>query len=502
MPNLAIQSLNLGDTQEVIIDKVNSNFDSIVVNGGGPQGGKGDQGEQGSIGQAGPKGDPGQEGVRGTRWFVQSTEPTGGPGDPILVGDYWVQTISNNSVFEYSALGFVDTGTNLKASEVFELVANIAGPTGNKNAIVISSPLPDLNTVVLSDAIPTTATVNPTYSKLLISTNGTNDFPILEFSKTNAPGIGTPADYNRHPQFRWLSPAGTNYDLLFTVPQDNLEIRSGGSLTLQSTSSTLNILGNGGVNITSGSQMSFTSVSAMSFSSGSSLMTIASQKFNLTSSLFSLTVPLNITSTSPSTLLNLINNGTGDTLLISSSSASSSYFLLRLLSTGTERFSVRNDGKVTYNRTANYVSDAITSTPSFTTTISATTYSSWFYGPVSGTVGSVNHFEFGEGNTMYADWTTSNQRIIGIPANTSSSLNWSDYLGSNYESITLKYFAATGKLFNGITFQTGSPPVSIGAYDIFSSAASYVEVTFIRLASVSSYKIYWRTCAGECGILV
>jgi hypothetical protein len=29
MPNLAIQSLNLGDSQEVIIDKVNSNFDVI-----------------------------------------------------------------------------------------------------------------------------------------------------------------------------------------------------------------------------------------------------------------------------------------------------------------------------------------------------------------------------------------------------------------------------------------------------------------------------------------
>lgn len=502
MPTLNIQSLNLGDTQEVIIDKVNSNFDSIVANGGGPQGEKGDQGQQGAVGQAGPKGDPGQEGIRGTRWFVQSIEPTGGSGDPILVGDYWVQTLNNNSVFQYTSAGWVDTGSNLKASEVFELVSNIAGPTGNKNAIVISSPFPDLNTVVLSDAVPTTATANPTYSKLLISTNGSNDYPILEFSKTNASGIGTPTDYNRHPQFRWLSPAGTNYDLLFTVPQDDLEIRAGGALTLQSTASTLNILGNAGVNITSGSQMSFTSVGAMNFSSGSSLMTIASQKFNLTSSLFSLTVPLNITSTSPSTLLNLINNGTGDTLLISSSSASSSYFLFRLISTGAERFSVRNDGKVTYNRTANYITTGTSSTPSYTATISAVNYSSWFYGPASGSVGGVTHYEFGVGNTMYADWTTANQRIIGIPAISSSSLNWSTYLGSNYESITLKYFAVSGKLFNGITYQTGSPPTSIGNYDLFSTAASYVEVTFIRLASVSSYKIYWRTCAGECGILV
>ena len=50
MPTLNIQSLNLGDTQEVIIDKVNSNFDSIVANDGGPQGEKGDRGPQPTAG--------------------------------------------------------------------------------------------------------------------------------------------------------------------------------------------------------------------------------------------------------------------------------------------------------------------------------------------------------------------------------------------------------------------------------------------------------------------
>lgn len=501
MPNLNIQSLNIGDNQEVIVDKVNSNFDAIVANGGGPQGQKGDTGPQGAIGKAGPKGDPGQEGTRGTRWFVQNTEPLGGPSDPILVGDYWVQTLANNAIFEYTSTGWVDTGFNLKATDVFEIVAGISGPTGNKNAIVISSPFPDLNTLVLSDSVAATSTSNPTYSKLLISTNGTNDYPILEFSKTNASGLGTPSDYNRHPQFRWISPAGTNYDLLFTVPQDDLEIRSGGNMTIQSTASTLNLSGNAGVNITSGSQMNFTSVTSMNFSSGSSVMNFTSQKFNLTGTLMSLGVPLNITSTSPSTLLNLINNGTGDTLLISSSSASSSYFLLRLISTGNERFSVRNDGKVTFNRSANFNTIKTTSTASYTTTISATTYSSWFYGPASGSVGGVTHYLFDEGNVMYADWTTANKRIIGIPAITSSSINWASYLG-NYESITLKYYAASGKNFDGIVYQTGPPPSSIVPYDIFSTSASYVEVTFLRLASVASYKIYWRTCSGECGTLV
>jgi len=61
MPNLNIKALNVGDTQESIREKINSNFDSIVAAGGGPQGQQGQQGDQGPIGPAGPKGDPGQE---------------------------------------------------------------------------------------------------------------------------------------------------------------------------------------------------------------------------------------------------------------------------------------------------------------------------------------------------------------------------------------------------------------------------------------------------------
>ncbi len=501
MPTLNIQSLNLGDTQEVIIEKVNNNFDAIVANGGGPQGNKGDQGLQGAVGQAGPKGDPGEEGTRGTRWFVQSSEPTGGTSNPILVGDYWVQTLNNNSIFVYTETGWVDTGFNMQASEVFELVSGISGPTGNKNAIVISSPFPNLNTVVLSDSIPSTSTVNPTYSKLLISTNGSNDYPILEFSKTNASGLGTPADYNRHPQFRWLSPSGSNYDLLFSVPQDSFEIRTGGSLTLQSTSSTVSLLGNAGITITSGSSLTATSTGAMNFSSGSSIMTFTSQKFNLSSTLMSLGVPLTIVGTSPvGTLLNLINTGTGDSLLIQSASSSTSNFLLRLISVGIERFSVRNDGKVTFNRTANYTSSKTSSTASYTVLISGTTYSNWYYGPGSGTSGGVSVYEFGEGNVMYADWTTANKRIIGIPM-VSGSAGWIGYL-ANYESVTLRYYAASTKPFDGISWFSGPPPSTIAPYDIFTTPASFVEVTIIRLASAASYKIYWSTCSGECGTLV
>jgi len=500
MPNLNIQALNTGDTQESIREKVNANFDSIVSAGGGPQGQQGDQGEQGSIGPAGPKGDPGQEGIRGTKWFVQGAEPTGGAGNPIRVGDYWVQTLANNSIFEYTDSGWFDTGQNLKASEVFETIAGISGPTGGKNAIVISSPFPELNTLVISDSAPATSTVNPTYAKFLISSNGNNDYPIMEFSKTNVGGIGTPADYNRHPQFRWVDPSGSNYDLLFSVPQDDFRVTSGGSMTLQSTSSTLSISGSAGVSITSGSQMSFTSTGAMSFSSGTSIMTFSSQKFNLTSSLLALNVPMTISGvTSQSPLLSLLSSGSGDTLKVQSTSSSSSYYLLRLLSASTERFSVRNDGKVTFQRQVNATNNTVSSTASFTINISSVTYTSWFYGPSAGNTGQgLSTTDFGPGNVLYADWTTSGQRIIGIP-NATNSTSWRDYLANN-ESITLHYYAKSGKEFDGMTSVTSfGPPTSVGSYTIFSTSANYVEVTILMVGSTP--KCYYSTCSGECGVL-
>jgi len=499
MPNLNIKALNAGDTQESIREKVNSNFDSIVAAGGGPQGQQGQQGDQGPIGPAGPKGDPGQEGLRGTKWFVQGAEPTGGASDPIRVSDYWVQTLVNNSIFEYTSSGWVDTGQNLKASEVFEVVAGISGPTGSKDAIVISSPFPELNTLVISDSAPATSTVNPTYAKFLISSNGNNDYPIMEFSKTNVSGIGTPSDYNRHPQFRWIDPSGTNYDLLFSVPQDDFRVTSGGSMLLQSTSSTLNISGNGGLNITSGSQMTFTSTGAMSFNSGTSLMTFSSQKFNLSSSLFALSVPMTISGvTTQSPLLSLLSSGSGDTLKVQSTSSSSSYYLLRLLSASTERFSVRNDGKVTFQRQVNATNNNTSSTASYSpTTGGLSAWEFWIHGPESGTQSGFPVYDFGPGNNIYANWTTSKNRGILINNVTIGYTieNWSTWL-SNNESITLNYYAASGKSFDGITSFSGAAPISVST---FSTSASYVQVTIMKVGSTP--KCYWSTCAGECGVL-
>jgi hypothetical protein len=196
MPNLTIINLNPGDTQEDLINKINQNFDSIVANGGGPQGADGKQGDQGPVGKEGPIGDTGVPGERGTRWFISNSSPApqGGtaPNSEILIGDYWVNTTSsaNKEVYIYATGGWISTGQSLQAQDVFTTLTGITGPTSPlRNAIVQSSSTPGNNTFVLSDSFVTTANANPTYSKFLIATNSNNGFPLLEFGKIMDPSI-------------------------------------------------------------------------------------------------------------------------------------------------------------------------------------------------------------------------------------------------------------------------------------------------------------------------
>lgn len=492
--SLTILNLNQGDSQEDIVDKVNSNFDSIVANGGGPQGQKGDTGDQGAVGAPGPKGDPGQEGTRGTKWYVQSTQPTGGTSTPLLIGDYWVDTINSNKIYVYGNSGWTDTGFNLQSTEVFEIVQGISGPAGNKNAVVFNTPSPELNTLVLSDSTLTTSTANPTYSKLLISTNSTSDYPLVEFAKTNASGVGTPADYNRHPQFRWYEPASSNYNLLFSVPQDSLTIKAGGSLTLSSTASSLSISGNNGVSVTSGSSLSISSSSTMNFSSGSSVMTFTSQKFNLNASGFSLSVPLTLSSTTSAYALTLTNTGSGGVLSFSSSSSSTSYFLANFLSSGTARFQVRNDGRVRFSRSISGLSF-----------LTSSTYNSQNYIGFWCDMWWLNTSRINNGNTISVNLTTtggSYYRGVSLVVGNSETTSFTQLL-EDYDSITLRVFASDLKPIRVIAIQTslgGSFPSTY--VDLGVSGAYLVEFTIIRLASSSSYKVYYSACNGSCGYLI
>lgn len=493
MSNLTILNLTPGDSQQDIINKVNSNFDALVSNGGGPEGPQGSIGEVGAIGPPGPKGDPGQQGTRGTKWFVDLSEPTGGPGNEILEGDYWVDT-TDNSIYIFTSGGWVDTGNDLQAQELFSVVTGISGPTGNRNAIVFSGAFPGNQTLVLSDSISSTSTANPTYSKLLISTNGNNDFPILEFAKTNAVGVGTPADFNRHPQFRWLNPSSQNYNLLFSVPQDTFTLRAGGNLFLRSTSGSVNINGSSGVNITSGGALNINAISGMNFSAGASLMTFTSQNFNISSSSFSSTIPFSITSSTTGFAFSVTNNSaSGNGLIVTTSSTSSSNFLMNLSSGGTTRFFVRGDGKTYATKVSTAFSQYVSSSPNFNVTYFTGTQTSFF------TIGT----NLVSGNTLVVNLTPagSHVRALAIPVGGAAANSWTSLLGNN-ESIQLRIMSSgSANTIRAIGIQTGASAPSETDSVLFPTATNFLDLTIIR-KSVSDFSVYYTTCNGNCGVLI
>lgn len=496
MPNLTILNLTSGDSQQDIINKVNANFDSLVSNGGGPQGSQGEPGQQGPIGPVGPKGDVGQQGVRGTKWFVDVSEPIGGTGDQeIIEGDYWIDTSDNNSIYEFTSSGWVDTGNDFIAEELFSIIPGISGPTGSRNAIVFSSPFPSNQTLVLSDSVSFSNTVNPTYSKLLISTNGNNDFPVLEFSKTNVSGIGTPADFNRHPQFRWLNPASQNYNLLFSVPQDMFTLRSGKDLTLRSSGGSLNVNGSLGVNITSGSLLNITSTGQMTFSSGSSVMNFTSQNFNISSSSFTSTIPFSITSSVSGFAFNVRNtSASGNGLVVSTNSTTSSNFLVNLSSGGTSRFYVRGDGKTYATKVSNAFSQYTSAVPDFNVTYFTGTLTSFF------TIGT----NLVVGNTLVTSLTPagSHVRALAIPVGATAPNSWTAILGDN-ESIQVRIMSSgSTDTIRAIGAQLASTVPLEANSVIFTTATNFIDLTIIRKSGVNDYRVYYTTCNGNCGVLI
>ena len=91
------------------MEKVNFNFDQLMLAGGGPPG---PIGPQGLPGPAGPKGDP------GNKWYVGCTGTSSEIGVTLYSGDLFLQNecgasgASYGDVYEYNSLTeeFVNTG--------------------------------------------------------------------------------------------------------------------------------------------------------------------------------------------------------------------------------------------------------------------------------------------------------------------------------------------------------------------------------------------------------
>ena len=122
---IVIKEIILNDTIEKFMEKVNFNFDQLMLAGGGPQG---PQGNIGPIGPIGPEGDP------GNKWYVGCTGTTAAVGASLFMGDLFLQkgncigaTYPLGEVLEFNEVTqiFVPTGLNLRGP------TGATGSTGN-----------------------------------------------------------------------------------------------------------------------------------------------------------------------------------------------------------------------------------------------------------------------------------------------------------------------------------------------------------------------------------
>ena len=123
MSKINLLTLQAGDSQATLIDKINYNNDQILTVGGGPQGMPGRIGITGPPGPQGEIGVAGPQGQEGSKWFVSASGPTSGSplGIPIS-GDYWLRD-ADKEILRYgisgTGLGWVDSGYNLRADQLF-----------------------------------------------------------------------------------------------------------------------------------------------------------------------------------------------------------------------------------------------------------------------------------------------------------------------------------------------------------------------------------------------
>jgi len=132
---ITIQELLASDTISQAVDKINFNFDQLILNGGGPAG---------PVGPNGPTGPIGGRGVRGSKWFE---DPNAAATDPntlifadIASGDYYLD--ADGQVWEYNGTIWVITTVDLTgpqgipgASDGFQFFGGFPGgaAAGNDN---------------------------------------------------------------------------------------------------------------------------------------------------------------------------------------------------------------------------------------------------------------------------------------------------------------------------------------------------------------------------------
>jgi hypothetical protein len=461
----SIVSFDPNDDQQSIVNKLNFNFEEISSADGGVQGPQGPTGATGEIGNIGPIGSTGLQGGRGTRWFVGALSPTGGYGDVVIEGDYWIDsTNSNKELYVFTASGWANTDFNLIPQSEFRYLNGLisaTGATGGYRAIVQNTSFPEQNTLVISDGTPSVELTNPDYTNFLITTDpSVNDYPIMEFARGDDPAVG-PSGYFKRPVFRWTG-QNTDYDLSFAVPSDDLTILTGSGLTA-SASGDLEIQANDALMLQSGGAISFSSGSSSFFDSGGSLGITASNlilnplSLSTDTHLSIRTVPGRIPSPDPvyGNVSLWSDNPLGPALhLGATGNPAGGNTLLSLQKDGAALSEIRTDGVIYLQKKTDYpkiptfnTSNSITSTYGGGLTIS------WYY---------ITSLNLGQSNTFVVDLNPANNLGIALDVRTSIGSNIMNLL-ERYQSMKIKVLTKTGatlKKINYLGFLTGAPPAS------------------------------------------
>lgn len=183
-----------GDTKDLILEKANENFSQIVSFSSGPDGRPGAMGPTGYPGSAGPVGPSGATGTRASLWTVSATEPA----NPNAY-DQWINqgSTGNGTIYQYDGSSWQNTGISTVESEFFQIKGEIPtfGAATDFSAIYLSGSDQENTYLAISDGDNSASTVNPNYSKLLVSTSDQTSNPVFSFRNSSSAQIVQPSFY-------------------------------------------------------------------------------------------------------------------------------------------------------------------------------------------------------------------------------------------------------------------------------------------------------------------
>lgn len=548
MPELKLLRIEEGDDQKSITDKVNFNFSETLSYGGGPYGKIGPVGPNGNPGLIGPTGSYGDMGSRGNVWVIDSQNP-GSTG--YISGDLWLNTLDSGKIYEFSSGQWILTNQFLSSQELFRVYSGLqtsSGPTNYKGYFLNGSN-PQNYTLVLKDSslVGATASTNPQYSKVLISTNGgATGRGILEFGKTDY--LQFPSATSKNPRFYWTSTstsASLKYGLTFKTGGSIFFNSSSGSLkfeTLNSISSinlksigfNMNLTGSSGLNITSQTgrvYFDFSSTGSANFSTNN---------LSYSSGFFNIPVAFSFNSsssdTNPPLLLQSNSSSIGNFRYRSSALANRSSRLFRTYdsSNGEIFFDAFASGEIYFNKKINSMQEPQTRLTSNSAhgalwfavvpTITTPIYTTSGLGP-NGPFLSSNGFDVVMARSQYNP--VGNTGVyLWTPATGGSVDNNGGWLNllNNYEALTVRVRSIDeNKTFRYIGISTASTYSNAPTYGGFPEivdlsgtntiGASQVEFTVLNITGTGAtsgssrwFKVYYSAWGGnlnsvKCGFL-